>query len=127
MHKLLQLILCAFGATVVAIGLLHIVMGPACIPGSVPVNATMDSEDRFYGSMFMSYGAALLWAARDPRARVGLIKFLAAAFFVSGLARIVSMLAVGLPHPLFVFLTAVELLLPLLLAWLASRVAEPAR
>ena len=40
---------------------LAVVLGPATIPGSVRINATMDSEDRFYAIMFAAYGVALLF------------------------------------------------------------------
>ena len=127
MRKLLQVILGAFGATVVGIGLLHVVLGPACIPGSVPVNATMDSEDRFYGTIFAAYGLAVLWCVREVEQKAPVVKFLAAAFFASGLARIVSWVAVGAPHPFFVAMTAIELLQPPLMIALADRVARAAR
>ena len=53
-----------FGATVILIASAHVVWGPAAIPGSIPVNATMDSEDRFDATMFAAYGVALLWCIR---------------------------------------------------------------
>lgn len=50
MRKSLQIFLAIFGVTAIVIALLHIVFGPSVIPGSVPVNATMDSaqERSFY-------------------------------------------------------------------------------
>lgn len=54
MRRALQVFLALFGSVAIAIALLHIVFGPSAIPGSVPVNATMDSEDRFYATFFVA-------------------------------------------------------------------------
>lgn len=113
-----------FGAVCIAIALVHIAFGPASIPGSVPVNATMDSEDRFYATLFLGFGAALIWASRDLAARRGAFFALLAIFFLGGIARIISALAVGLPHPLFQWLAGVELTLPPLL-WAWHRAVHP--
>jgi hypothetical protein len=113
-----------FGAVCAGIGMTHIVFGPSSIPGSVPVNATMDSEDRFYATLFVGFGLTLIWCAQNLAARKDAFFWLLIVFFASGLSRIVSMAQVGLPHPLFVFLTGVELVLPIGL-WLWHRRAFP--
>ena len=105
MKKFLQVFLGLFGVTAIFIALLHIVFGPAAIPGSVPVNATMDSEDRFYATMFAAYGVALLWCIKDIGRKSQVVYFLALTFFVGGLARLVSIAASGLPHPFFIAMT----------------------
>src|SRR6266545_639084 len=61
MKKPFQVFLGLFGGTAILIASLHVVLGPSAIPGSIPVNATMDSEDRFYATLFAAYGVALLW------------------------------------------------------------------
>lgn len=124
-QRLLRWFLTLFGLVCVGIALTHIAFGPASIPGSVPVNATMDSEDRFYASLFLGFGIAHVWAARDLAGRANVVLALQAIFFVGGLARIVSALAVGLPGALFVFLGGLELLIPPLV-WYWLRRAFPA-
>src|SRR5258707_14050662 len=54
MRRALQGILIVGGIAAVLIALSHIALGPASIPGSVPVNPTMDSEDRFYATLFLA-------------------------------------------------------------------------
>ncbi len=110
------------GIVIIAIALTHIIFGPASIPGSVPVNATMDSEDRFYATIFGGYGLACIWTAADIRQRSQIIRFLMLLLMASGVARLISMAAVGLPHPLFVFLTGVEFILPAIILLLLRKV-----
>jgi hypothetical protein len=124
MRKTLQVLLALFGATAIFISLLHIMLGPAAIPGSIPVNATMDSEDRFYATLFLVYGAALLWCVREVEHKAKVVYFLMLTFFVGGLARVASMLAVGLPNTFFLVMTAVELALPVILAYMQFHVSS---
>lgn len=117
MRKVLEALVMVFGVVCILIACLHIVLGPSSIPGSVPVNATMDSEDRFYATLFLGFGAALIWCSRGLRAREGVFGALLLTFLLGGIARIVSVLAVGWPNPLFIFLGSLELILPPLFWW----------
>jgi hypothetical protein len=118
--RYLRGLLLILGASCVVIGLMHIAIGPSIIPGGVPVNATMDSEDRFFGALFAAYGAGVVFE------RLTVAVMLAAAFFLGGLARLVSIAAVGLPHPFFIAMTAIETMVPPVMVWLAI-VARRAR
>ena len=122
MRKTLQVLLVLFGVTDILIALLHIVLGPASIPGSVPVNPTTDSEDRFYAVLLLAYGVALLWCVGGVEHKSRTVYFLMLTFFVGGLARLVSMLAVGLPNTFFTTVTGLELALPVGLAYMQRRV-----
>lgn len=84
MRRTLTAILFIGGVSAIGIALLHIALGPASIPGSVPVNATMDSEDRFYATLFLGFGIALIWTTRDLERRANLARALAAIFFAGG-------------------------------------------
>ncbi len=110
------------GLAAIVIACVHIAFGPAAIPGSVPVNATMDSEDRFYATLFLGYGVALLWCTRAIDKRALYIRFLAGLLFAGGLARVVSMAQVGLPNTLFLSLTGVEFVAPAAVWFLLRRV-----
>jgi hypothetical protein len=122
MRRGLQVFLGLFGATVILVALLHIVLGPAAIPGSIPVNATMDSEDRFYATFFAAYGVALLWCIRDIERKSRFVYSLAATFFVGGLARVVSILAVGPPNAFFLAMMVLELVIPPVMVFMQARV-----
>lgn len=120
MRRAYSALIFVFGAVCAVIGLAHVAFGPAIVPGSIPVNATLDSEDRFYATLFVGFGLALIWCSRQLALRAREFGFLLAIFFAGGLARIVSLLMAGPPHPLFLFLGALELLMPPLL-WFGFR------
>lgn len=113
----LRVFIALFGFVCCLIALAHIIVGPASIPGGGAVNATMDSEERFYTTLFLSFGAALMWCSRDLQARSGLFSAFLITFFVGGIARLISAALVGPPNNLFIFLGGVELALPPLLWW----------
>ena len=125
MRKALSAFTALFGIVCVLISMLHITLGPASIPGSVPVNATMDSEDRFYATLFTGFGLALVWSSFDLAARQRVFLALMMTFFLGGLARIVSVISVGWPNALFTFLGSLELMMPPLLWWWLARVYPP--
>jgi hypothetical protein len=124
MRKFQQIFLALFGVTVIFISLLHVALGPAAIPGSVAVNATMDSEDRFYATLFLAYGAVMLSCVRHVEHKGKVVYFLALTFFTGGLARLVSMGAVGPPNGFFGAMTALELLLPIAMALVQRQVSS---
>lgn len=125
MRRLFQAFLTLFGVIVIGISLAHFAIGPDAVIGGSPANATSDGEDRFYAGIFLGYGVALLWCARDVKRKAGYITLLAAVFFVGGIGRLIALIAVGVPHPFFVAMLAVELVLPPLMVLVARRVAEP--
>jgi hypothetical protein len=123
MRKALQILLGLFGAMAIFIAGLHIVLGPSSIPGSVPVNATMDSEDRFYAVLFLAFGATLLWCIKEVEQKARVVYFLMATFLAGGVARLISMLVVGPPNGFFIAMTTLELVLPFVYAWLQYQVS----
>jgi Domain of unknown function (DUF4345) len=112
MLRALSLFTALFGLVCTGIALTHLAIGPLSIPGSIPVNATMDSEDRFYATLFLGFGLAAVWSSRDLRSRNGLFVTLMAVFFVGGLARIVSFIMAGPPNDFFEVMTVLELVIP---------------
>jgi hypothetical protein len=124
MRKALQVFFVLFGLTAIGIATIHVVSGPSSIPGSVPVNSTMDSEDRFYATLFGAYGVALIWCVNDIERKSRVVYFLLATFFVGGLARLVSVAAVGAPNAFFVAMTVLELVIPLAAGFVQSRISK---
>ena len=101
-----------FGISCCAIAPAHLALGIAAIPGAGTHNATLDSENRFYAAMFLGFGGALVWTAMDLQARAATFRALMGVFFVGGLGRVASWIAMGPPAPLFIGLLVVELVFP---------------
>ena len=80
--------------------------------------AVMDNELRFYAPLFGGFGLLALLAARDFSRYGSFTPWLAAVFFAGGVGRSISLFAVGSPHPFFLALMAIELILPLILVGL---------
>ena len=112
MRTALRIVLTVFGAICAIIAVAHIAIGPRAIPGGVVTNATMDSEDRFYATLFLGFALTVIWSARDLDSRDHVIKVLLAVFFAGGMARIISLAMVGPPNALFLFLGALDCSFP---------------
>lgn len=126
MPKALRVLVWAMGVACTLIGLMHLAFGIASVPGELHASATVDSRERFYGAMFLGYGLAWVWAARQPVLSRSLILALSAVFFLGGLGRLLSVVTQGSPHWFQNVLTVIELTLPPLVAWLAISVLSPA-
>jgi hypothetical protein len=125
MRRAFQAFLALFGVIVIAISLAHLAIGPNAIIGGSAVNPTSDGEDRFYAGIFLCYGVALLWCARDVARKRLFVIFLAAVTFVGGIGRLLSVILVGPPHPFYLAMLAIELGLPPLVVLMAKRVTDP--
>ena len=125
MRQVFQGFLALFGVVVIAISLAHMAIGPQAIIGSVAVNPTMAGEDRFFAGLFLCCGVALLWCARDVQRKRVYINVLAAVFFVGGIGRLLGVAIDGAPHPFYLAMLAIELVLPPLMVVVAKRVTDP--
>lgn len=126
MRQAFQAFLALFGVIVIAISLAHMAIGARAIIDSVAVNPTMAGEDRFFAGLFLCYGIALLWCARDVQRKRVYVNLLAAAFFVGGIGRLLAVVLDGAPHPFYVAMLVLELALPPVMIVMANRVTEPA-
>ncbi len=112
------------GLFVAGTGLLEVVFGPAVLlPGSPEAVPTLDSNYRFFAVMWLAIGVAMLSVVPRVREATTVLRFVSAAVFVGGLARIVSWLDTGQPHGLMVVLLGVELILPPVLVLWQRRLA----
>jgi hypothetical protein len=135
----LRLLLGLLGVAAVAIALSILLLGAAAtanlaemqfnvLTGSnAPLTgdwpATMDSELRFYAPFWGAYGLLLLVAVVRLRRDLHRVPLFALLFFVGGIGRAISYATIGAPHPVFVLLMVIELLLPpiLLVLWRGAR------
>ena len=109
-----------FGVVCCAIALAHLLIGSSTIIGGGPVNATIDSDMRFYAVLFAAFGIGFVWAARDLHRRASIANLLGLLFFVGGLARLLAWWQTGTPHWFYVAMIGVELVVPIV-NWLLLR------
>ncbi|CQA12411.1 Hypothetical protein ERS075656_06233 [Mycobacteroides abscessus] len=112
MDKVLKYLAILTGVTCLAIGLYHVVGGPQTIFGGGEVNASTDSQERFFAGLFAVYGAAWIWVARLVPIPGIAIRLLAAGLFAGGLGRVVSLIDKGQPHPFWIAMLVVEIVVP---------------
>lgn len=118
--KVLKWLVLLMGIACVAIGSLHFLLGVDSVPGEAGAGATVDSRERFYGAIFLGYGLAWLWAARQTPIPSRAVRWLAGIFLLGGIGRVVSLLVHGPPQGFQLVLTVVELGLPPVFLWLAT-------
>ncbi|WP_371483032.1 DUF4345 domain-containing protein [Kitasatospora sp. NBC_00315] len=102
----------AMGIACLAIGLGHVLLGNASIPGEGSADATIDSLGRFFGAIFAGYGLAWLWVVRQSPIPATAVRWLAGVFLLGAAGRLLSLAACGWPDGFQVVLTVIELIVP---------------
>ncbi|MFI1258923.1 DUF4345 domain-containing protein [Streptomyces netropsis] len=120
MARALRILAGLMGWACVAIGLFHLALGNAAIPGAGSAGATVDSWGRFMGASFVGYGLAWLWAARQRPIPAWTVRWLAGVFLLGGAGRLISLAVHGWPQWFQTALAVIELSLPLVFFWLAD-------
>lgn len=126
MARLLRPLLLITGVSCVAIGVVHLLFGIASVPGEHHAGATVDSRERFYAAIFVGYGVAWIWAARQSPVPAALVRWLAAVMLLGGIGRLLSMAVHGTPQWFQTVLTVVEIVVPPVFLWLCTRPQPPA-
>ena len=122
MPRLLIVVLAVLGAVPVATGLLAIVGGPTVAPGGGPTTPSIDSEYRFVNVFWLAAGLILWWTLRRASDRALVTRVVLVIAATGGIARLISVLVVGWPHPVFVGTIVLELVVVPLVIWWHSRV-----
>ncbi|MFJ3926266.1 DUF4345 domain-containing protein [Streptomyces sp. NPDC090022] len=120
MARVLRVLTQVTGWACVAIGLLHVALGNAALPGATSAGATVDSWGRFMGAAFTGYGLAWLWAARQHPIPARAVRWLAGVLLLGGVGRLISLAVHGWPHGFQIALTVIELVMPPVYFWLAD-------
>ncbi|MGW0964658.1 DUF4345 domain-containing protein [Streptomyces sp. NPDC002516] len=120
MARALRTLTQLMGWSSVAIGLYHVILGNAAIPGAASAGTTVDSWGRFMGASFVGYGLAWLWAAQQRPIPARAVRCLAGVFLLGGIGRLLSLAVHGWPHWFQIVLAAIELSLPPILFRLAD-------
>lgn len=110
-----------FGAVALVFGTLSALLGDAIVPDTGSVSPNIDSELRFFSVWYAAAGLIALRASRRVASEGRVIRGVFAVLFLGGCARLIGLIAVGTPHPVFVTLMVVELALPVLvIPWQAA-------
>ncbi|GAA4330011.1 hypothetical protein GCM10023086_59410 [Streptomyces venetus] len=120
MARVLRALVQLMGWACVMIGLFHVALGNAALPGAASAGATVDSWGRFMGASFVGYGLAWLWAARQRPIPARAVRWLAGVFLLGGVGRLLSLAVHGWPQWFQIALTVIELGLPPVFLWLAD-------
>ena len=119
--RLLQIVIAIACLLPLIVGAQSIVRGPAAVGGLAAVPADLDSQFRYLSGIFFALGLAFASCIPGIEARGPRFRLLGALVIAGGLARLVSLIAVGPPSTGHLAGLAVELgLVPLLLLWQAS-------
>jgi Domain of unknown function (DUF4345) len=114
-------------------GLCHLLLGVdgdwiVGVGPAVPINPSLDSQNRFYGTAFILYGALLWIGASDMRRYALVLKLVFGMMLVAGMARGLAVLAHGWPSPQILFLWSTEVILPPVMGlWLRQTLASDDR
>lgn len=120
--RLLAPITILAGFSHVVLGLNADVLLGANAPAELRSDPVLDSQNRFYGTIFMGYGVLLFLCATDLRKYALLFRILGGFIFLGGIARLISAALHGLPAPPVVGLIVIELVVVPLLLWWHSKV-----
>jgi hypothetical protein len=121
-------------AVPVLVGVTHVVLGPASdvqlgarLPPAVLADAVLDSQNRFYGMAFVGYGALVLLSLQDLDRYANVFRIVLGFIALGGVARLISVVQLGLPPLPVIALIGVELLGVPLILWWHARVLEQVR
>lgn len=120
MARVLRALAQLMGWACVLIGMGHVILGNAAIPGAGSAGATVDSWGRFMGAIFVGYGLAWLWAARQRPIPARAVWWLAGVLLLGGAGRLLSLAVHGWPQWFQIPLAVIELGLPPVFFWLAD-------
>ena len=120
MARTLRGLVVLMGVACVLIGLVHLTLGVHSVAGEGTANATVDSRERFYNAIFVGYGLAWLWVARQSPIPASAVRALTGVFLLGALGRLISLIEAGSPQWFQLVLTGMELVLPPIFLWLAD-------
>jgi hypothetical protein len=122
-------ILRGLGLACVLAGMTHAALGVGGdwivgITPAVPVDPSLDSQNRFYGAAFMAYGALLWLCSADLRRYAPVLRILFAVMVIAGCARGLAVLQHDWPSAQIMVLWVSEILVPpIMWVWLGRTLA----
>jgi hypothetical protein len=122
-RRALQIAVALLSLVPVAAGLAGVLRGPAMVDGW-PATVSADSHARYLSGLLLAIGLGWWSAAPAIELRAGRVRLLAALVVCGGLARLLSLVVVGVPsRPMLAALVMELLVTPAIALWQA-RVAR---
>ena len=120
----LQALVALFGLVAVGTAVAEIAVGAALVSQGAAVPADVDSNYRFFAAFWLGAGLVLLWIVPRVESATAPLRAVTGLVFLGGLARLISIAAVGAPSAMFLGLLVLELVLPpIMISW-QSRLAR---
>jgi hypothetical protein len=117
----LRIVVTGLGCVALVFGVLGVVTGGAGVVGGGHVSANVDSELRFFAAWYAGAGVLLLCVRQRVDRETVVVRGVCAAILLGAAGRVLSIVTVGAPHALFLFLLAVELVIPaVIVPWQAA-------
>ncbi|SCL58168.1 protein of unknown function [Micromonospora eburnea] len=126
-RKALMVVLVALGAVPIVSGLAGLFIGPAFIPGGGSTPVSVDNNYRFIDAYWLAGGVALWWSLFRLAERAIVTRVILVIAVVGGLGRLMSVIAVGWPTPMFGIALVLELVALPLVVWWHARVVRADR
>jgi presenilin-like A22 family membrane protease len=117
----LQAVLLILGLVAVTFGTLTVLTGGSLVLDGGRVSASVDSELRFYAAWYAAAGVMVLRAVPRVESAGTTIRAICAVLIIAACARVLSIIVVGTPHPIFLALMGVEITIPVVVVpWQAA-------
>jgi hypothetical protein len=115
----LQIATALLGAVPVTTGLISMLglSDPLYAALNLPHDATLDSNMRFFGGVWLGLGLSAWWLVPRIASETALFRAVWLMIFLGGIGRLVSLLAVGLPMLPFVGFAVLEIIGAPLFVW----------
>jgi len=104
----LQIAVTVLGCVALIFGLLGVLTGVDGVFHGGHASASVDSELRFFSAWYAGAGALLLWVRGRVDTETTIIRGVCLFLVLGAAGRVLSIISVGSPHALFLFLMAVE-------------------
>ncbi|MBG0566141.1 DUF4345 domain-containing protein [Actinoplanes aureus] len=126
-RRALQVVLVVLAVIPIGTGLMDMLLGAGTLPSDQDLNPDLQSNYRFFATMWFGLGLAILWIVPRVETAVQPLRAVTALVFLGGLTRVLAMVVDGMPHPMFVAFTALELIAPPILVLWQNRVSAQSR
>ena len=123
-RRSLRLTILVLAAIAVTTGTISALFGTDVIAGGDATSKSVESELRFYAVWYLGAGVFLASLAPRIEQRGAALRGVCLVLFLGGIGRVLAIAGSGWPHPLYVGLMALELLLPPVLVLWQARVAR---